>query len=214
MKSKKDYYYVLNVKPLSRDDEIKKAYKEMAKKYHPDLNPGMRALAEEKMKQLTEAHDVLLDQGKKQEYDSNPIFQYKYPKLIDPVTKEIKIPKDKEVKKGPSFLDKIKKMMFKEPETPPPEPSALTRKAAERFSMALTYVEKKTAQMLEMAEVELKATLTEVPANYEALYDMGLIQYKLGNYEAAGNFFLKATRSPDNDSDAKKMLDLLSDEEM
>jgi DnaJ-class molecular chaperone len=212
MNKKRDYYYILGVKPLARDDEIKRAYKEMAKKFHPDLNPGMRAMAEQKMKALTEAQDVLLDQARRQEYDNNPVFQFKYPSVIDPVTKDIKIAKDKEGKKGPTFMDKIKKLMFTQPDTPPPEPSVLNRKAAEHFSIALTYVEKSTVQMLEMAEVELKVTLGEVPANYEALFNMGLIQYKMGNFESAGKYFLKAVRSPNNDGDAKVILDLLAED--
>jgi DnaJ-class molecular chaperone len=214
MKAKRDYYLIMGITPMDGEPEIKKAYKELAKKYHPDLNPGMRSYAEEKMVELTEAYDTLLDSEKKKEYDNDPLFVYKYPKLIDPATKDIKIAKDEKKKTGPSFLDKLKKMMLKEPEEPPKEPSELNRKAAEHFSIALTYLEKRSVKMLDMAEIEMKVTLNEVPANYEALYDMGLIQYKQGNYEAAISFFSKAARSSEGDTDAKKMLELLNVESL
>lgn len=68
MADKRDYYEVLGVNKQSSDDEIKKAYRQMAKKYHPDLHPGDKD-AEAKFKEVNEAYEVLSDHDKKARYD-------------------------------------------------------------------------------------------------------------------------------------------------
>jgi molecular chaperone DnaJ len=65
---KKDYYEILGVKKSASADDIRKAFRKLARKYHPDVNPGDKA-AEEKFKTLSEANDVLSDPKKRKIYD-------------------------------------------------------------------------------------------------------------------------------------------------
>jgi curved DNA-binding protein len=64
----KDYYKILGVGKTATDDEIKSAYRKLAKQYHPDKNPGDKK-AEEKFKEINEAHEVLGDADKRSKYD-------------------------------------------------------------------------------------------------------------------------------------------------
>ncbi len=68
MAAKRDYYEVLGVAKTATDEELRKAYKKVALKYHPDGNPGDKE-AEEKFKEAAEAYDVLRDPQKRQTYD-------------------------------------------------------------------------------------------------------------------------------------------------
>lgn len=69
MTSKRDYYQILGVGENASSADIKKAYRDLAKKYHPDANPNNKA-AEEKFKEVSEAYYVLNDSKKRQEYDA------------------------------------------------------------------------------------------------------------------------------------------------
>src|SRR3954454_8356749 len=79
MANKQDYYLVLGIKRDAKADEIKKAYRRLARKYHPDVNPGDKS-AEERFKLITEAHDILSDEKKRKVYDR---FGYYSDQLAD-----------------------------------------------------------------------------------------------------------------------------------
>lgn len=69
MQTNKDYYKILGVSEKVNVDEVKRAYRQLAKKYHPDMNPNDRKGAEIKFKEISEAYYVLGDEKRKQEYD-------------------------------------------------------------------------------------------------------------------------------------------------
>src|SRR5437764_11472786 len=79
----KDYYGTLGVKKNASTDEIRKAFRKLARKYHPDVNPGDKT-AEEKFKAISEANDVLSDPKKRKIYDQ---LGY-YSDNIDPAAAE------------------------------------------------------------------------------------------------------------------------------
>jgi molecular chaperone DnaJ len=79
----KDYYATLGVKKTATEDDIRKAFRKLARKYHPDLNKGNKA-AEEKFKELSEANDVLSDPKKRKIYDQLGF----YSDNIDPAAAE------------------------------------------------------------------------------------------------------------------------------
>jgi molecular chaperone DnaJ len=79
----KDYYGILGIKKTASAEDIRKAFRKLARKYHPDVNPGDKS-AEEKFKQLSEANDVLSDPKKRKIYDQIGF----YSDNIDPATAE------------------------------------------------------------------------------------------------------------------------------
>ena len=73
-----DYYKILGVKKEATDAEIKKAYRKLALKWHPDKNPNNREEAEEKFKKINEAYSVLSDKDKRKQYDRGGDFSFDF----------------------------------------------------------------------------------------------------------------------------------------
>src|SRR5665213_2385958 len=79
----KDYYGTLGVKKTATAEEVRKAFRKLARKYHPDVNPGDKK-AEEKFKEISEANDILSDEKKRKVYDQLGF----YSDQIDPAQAE------------------------------------------------------------------------------------------------------------------------------
>src|SRR5208337_2659848 len=79
----KDYYATLGVKKTATPEEIRKAFRKAARRYHPDVNPGDKR-AEEKFKEISEANDILSDEKKRKVYDQLGF----YSDQIDPAQAE------------------------------------------------------------------------------------------------------------------------------
>ncbi len=73
MADRPDYYKILGVGKNASDEEIKKAYRKLARQYHPDRNQGDKK-AEERFKEISQAHDVLSDADKRKAYDRGGLF--------------------------------------------------------------------------------------------------------------------------------------------
>src|ERR1700752_1453939 len=82
-KPTKDYYALLGIKKTATADEVRKAFRKLARKHHPDVNPGDKK-AEERFKEISEANDVLSDEKKRKVYDA---LGY-YSDQIDPAAAE------------------------------------------------------------------------------------------------------------------------------
>src|SRR5215813_973122 len=78
MAQERDLYAILGLSKGASADEVRKAYRRLARKFHPDLNPGDKA-AEEKFKKLQEAYDVLNDDKKRQVYDQYGFYSDQVP---------------------------------------------------------------------------------------------------------------------------------------
>ena len=74
----KDYYKILGIKKDATDAEVKKAYRKLALKWHPDKNPNNREEAEEKFKKINEAYSVLSDKNKRRQYDRGGDFTFDF----------------------------------------------------------------------------------------------------------------------------------------
>ena len=78
MPAKQDYYEALGVERSADADAVRKAYRRLARKYHPDLNPGDKA-AEERFKKVQEAYDILSDENKRKVYDQYGFYSDNIP---------------------------------------------------------------------------------------------------------------------------------------
>ena len=204
--AKRDFYMVLDVPPISPPEEIRKAYRALSKKYHPDLNPEMKHVSDEKMKELVEAYNNLNDVNKRKAYDKQPQFQVrKFSKSRRPPDKK-------------AFASK-----------PPPKASLLQRllapftsKAAKgtvgpdprqadvHFTLGLSMSENES--FLEQAKKEFESSIKFDATHKEAAYNLALMCYKLGKWNDCRVALQKYLALAADDQLARKMIGLLHDD--
>lgn len=196
---------VLRVKPVATPDEIRKAYRELSKKYHPDLNPGMKASSDEKMKELVAAYTVLNSKEKRKEYDAQPQFQLRqFGKGRDKPDRGSFTKKAQPKKQG--FLDKLVGMFKKDG----PKASGPDRKQADvHFTLGLSMAD--AENFLEQAKAEFAKALEYDPKHLEASYNLAVTSYRNGEFDEARRGLNHLLGLNANDLMAKHFLKLLHD---
>lgn len=212
MASKKDYYKILTVPPIATMEEIKKAYRQLSKKYHPDLNPDLKLYSDEKMKELVEAYNILNDSEKRREYDSQLHFQIRKSKKDKdriPMAGGRDYTKKPRYQKETSVLERIFSPFIKKKEGA--SGVVLDPKQADvHFTLGLSMSENES--FYDQAIDEFKLTLKFLPDFPEAQYNLGIISYRKGYYEEAIVAFQKVLASNKGDQQAYKMINLLREE--
>ena len=204
---KRDYYMVLRVKPIASPDEIRKAYRELSKKYHPDLNPGMKAASDEKMKELVAAYNVLNAKDKRKEYDGQPWFQYR--KFAKGREKPGKDAFKNKPKKPPGFLSKLLATFKKEGG---PKGGHDPKQADVHFMLGLSMAE--SDNFLEQAKKEFAKAIEYDPKHLEAAYNLALTSYKDGEFDDARRGLNEVLALNSGDQMAKHLLKLLHDPDL
>ncbi|MBS2037665.1 J domain-containing protein [bacterium] len=200
----RDYYLVLDVPPIAPAEEIRKAYRNLSKKYHPDVYQGDKNVAEDKMKELVEAFNNLSDNNKRKAYDKQPQFQVrKFSKTRKPPDKKAFTEKHK--KPQESFLKKLLAPFMKKPEAGAVGPDP--RQADVHFTLGLSMSDNES--FLDQAKKEFSLSVKFDPKHKEAAYNFALMCYKLGQWDEARVAFQSFLKIGADDAAAKKMVQLL-----
>ena len=203
--SKRDYYLVLDVAPISAPADIQKAYRALSKKYHPDLNPDMKQASNEKMKELVEAFNNLNEPNKRKLYDKQPQFQVrKFPKGRKPPDKKSYTQKSANESKG--LVGKLLSL-FRKKDVGPTGPDP--KQADVHFTLGLSMSDNES--FLEQAKAEFGSSFKFDPSHREAGYNYALMCYKLGQWDECRVALQKYLAVAADDALAKKMLQILTD---
>lgn len=208
--AKRDYYMILGVPPTAQPDEIKKAYRMLSKKYHPDLNPDMKTVSDEKMKELVEAYNALNDSGKRKAYDKQPQFLVRrFAKSSARKLDKSAFTKKPQYTKEPSLLERLLSPFLKKGGGNETGSQLDPKQADVHFTLGLSMAESES--FFDQAKGEFKLTLKFDPNHKEAAYNLALMCYKLGEFEEARVNFQKVLQLDPEDQQARKMLNLLHD---
>ncbi len=208
--AKRDYYFVLGVAPIAPPEEIKKAYRTLSKKYHPDLNPTMKAASDEKMKELVEAYNVISDATKRKTYDSQPFFKIKrFAKTSARNIDKSSFSKKPQTVQQQSFLEKIASLFKKKSDNNTADNAQDPKQADVHFTLGLSMAESET--FYEQALGEFKLAIKFDSRHKEACYNHALMCYKLGEFEEAREGLKKYMQLDPNDQNAKVFLSMLQE---
>lgn len=181
----RDYYMILGVRPFDNESVIRNAYRNLVKKYHPDVCRLDPKEAADIVSQLGRAYEVLSNPESRREYDNSQVFRMRAPRGIDKkvdvssmiVTKR-SIEAAKEERKRKSLWGRIKSM-FAGSKAMPRD----TAKAQSLLVVALSLSDQR--ELRRECKVQLAKAIEADPLFFEPRYDMAVICYKLGEYEEA-----------------------------
>ncbi|MCD4783507.1 MAG: DnaJ domain-containing protein [Candidatus Eremiobacteraeota bacterium] len=211
MAVKKDYYKILGVAPVAPHDEIRKAYRMLSKKYHPDLNPHLKTIAEDKMKELVESYNVLNNSNKRKDYDRQPQFQVRrFQKNRRKALSSGDFARKPKFKKEPSLLERLLSPFLKKSDSSGSDTIVDFKQADVHFTLGLSMAEQEV--FYEQAKTEFKLSIKFDPKFLESFYNLALMCYKLGEFEEAKVNFQKVLQIGKDDQQARKMIQLLRDD--
>lgn len=211
--AKRDFYKILSVPPTSTPEDIRKAYRMLSKKFHPDLNPDLRLYSDEKMKELVEAYNVLNDVTKRKEYDRQPQFQpRKFVKGggFQPRADSAQFTKKAKYQKEPSLLERILSPFLKGRGQEEAANVYDPKQADVHFTLGLSMTENES--FYDQAKGEFRLAVKFRPDHKEAQYNLALMCYKRGEFEEALVHFQKVAQLDKDDQMARKMITLLQDD--
>ncbi len=206
----KDYYRMLGVAPVDTKDKIQEVYRNLSKKYRGGIKAELKSYSEDMMKQTIVAYNILNDDNKRKDYDAQPQFQVrKTSSRMLAVTAKKGSPKDdkKPFQWGIPIMD-ILLMPFRKTDSPKEEQTP-EEKAMMHFTLGVSMSEDK--DHFEQAKGEFLKALKFVPEFREAIYNAGLMAYRLGSYDESVELFKKVQAVESRDIHAKKMLELLDE---
>ncbi len=195
----KDYYKILGATPLDTKEKIQETYRSVSR--------HLRDMPEKEQRNIIAAFNLLSDEDKRKEYDSQPQFQIRKssPTLANVGTKK------KESEKVPFRwgipIMEILLMPFKgENKQDQNEPGA-EEKTNIHFTQGVLMAE--DPKMVTQAKGEFESVVSLMPTLREGLYNLGLVNYRLGKYAEALNNFKKCIEIESKDNHARKMVLLL-----
>lgn len=205
MEEEKDPYCILGISPLSSKDDIKQKYRDLAKKFHPDLNPDVRLFGQEKMMQISKAYKSISDNNRRTFYDKKPILQLKpLPQkyLFALQTEAMKDSKKKktDIIKQPTFMESIVNLFKKKD----PKEEKKQKSADMIFFIATSYAN--SLSTMDMAINEMRDFTIMKPDCLEAIYNLGLMYYRKGDFDSAIIWFKKVLTKDSANKDAKAMI--------
>lgn len=178
---------------MSDKDTIKKAYRNLAREHHPDRNPDSPLTAAEKMKEITEAHEVLSDAQRRKEYDA-PWLKLRIPRDVQAAPR----PKQPEARRG--FLAR-----FFSPKSKGPDDAYRAY-----FTAAITCFQYPGGKLIEQAEVEFRRAASSRPDSGDARYNLALACYWQGKYPEALILFKEVARQYPDDLATRRMVESLT----
>ncbi len=190
----RDYYKILGVKPISTITDIKAAYRELSKRYHPDIASDKEE-AKRIMQLINEAFEYLSDPHNRKLYDNHPIFKFK---PIPEKYKSVKVTTSRgkrRTTRAPSVFERVVNPLLQVFGVRKGEGVDLA-KAKEHFELALMLIsnDRVSEGLLRNALEEFLLALKYDPVCYETYYNIALIYYKLGEFDKALKYLQEAKK--------------------